>query len=372
MYNDQFTKYVLALHHVRGLGPVRLKLLLEYFSDPKLAWEAKKEEWSEIKVPPSTIDHWQQLKNDLAPEQLLENLNRSNISFVTFFNEDYPVPLKQIHNPPVVLYFKGDSAVFNSLCIGVVGTRKVTSYGDLVTKKFTSALSAAGLTIVSGLARGVDTVAHKVAIDMKGKTIAVLGGGLNKIFPPENERLVKEIVEGEFGLVVSEFLPDEPSLPGNFPARNRIISGLSKAVLVTEAAEDSGSLITAKEAIDQGREVFAIPGPITSDQSFGTASLIKQGARLVTTPEEILEEMGLDGVQSSKWPLPKGAKIQSGVELSETEKKILETLALENKHIDEICRSIGLPASVVSASLVKMEIYGLVKNMGAGIYLRVN
>jgi DNA processing protein len=359
------SKYIIALHHVRGLGPIRLKLLLEYFSDPKIAWEAKKEAWQEIKVPPTVIDAWQQLKITLNIDELLKELEKSKISFVSLFDGGYPTLLKQIHNPPVVLYFKGEISIFNSLCLAVVGTRKVTGYGSLITQRFTSKLASSGLTIVSGLARGVDTVAHRSAVEIKGKTIAVLGG-LNKIFPPENERLAKEIVDGGYGVICSEFLPDEPSLPGNFPARNRIISGLSKAVLVTEAAEDSGSLITAKEAIDQGREVFAIPGPITSDQSFGTASLIKQGARLVTSPEEILEELGLEGIKNLE------SRIKNQIELSEAEKRILEALALENKHIDDLCRSIGLPASVVSASLVKMEIYGLVKNMGAGIYLKVS
>lgn len=358
-------EYLLALHHVKGLGPIRLKLLLEYFSDSKVAWEARRSEWEGINVARSVIEDWQRLKATLKPESLVGELNKSGINFVTIFDADYPAPLKEIHNPPVVLYFQGDRSIFNTLCLAVVGTRKVTGYGSLVTQKFTTYLASNRLTIVSGLARGVDTIAHRAALEVKGKTIAVLGGGLNKIFPPENERLVKEIIEGGFGAVTSEFLPDEPSLPGNFPARNRIISGLSKAVLVTEAAEDSGSLITAREAIDQGREVFAIPGPITSDQSFGTAALIKQGARLVTSPEEIIEELGLDQIQTLNF------KNEPNLELSDVERRVLEVLALENRHVDEICRQVNLPVSAVSAALIKMEIYGLVKNMGAGVYLRL-
>ena len=183
--------------------------------------------------------------------------------------------------------------------IAVVGTRKMTGYGKVITEQFTKGLVAGGLTIVSGLARGVDSQAHKGAIGSGGRTIAVLGGGLDQIYPPENRGLAKEIVSGS-GALLSEFPPDYPSLPGNFPSRNRIIAGLSKAVLGTEAAQDSGSLITARLAVESGREVFAVPGPVTSSLSKGPIDLIREGARIVFDPKEILEELGINQIQSSR------------------------------------------------------------------------
>lgn len=249
------------------------------------------------------------------------------------------------------------------MAIGVVGTRKVTGYGRTVTQKFTTDLTQKGLTIVSGLARGVDTVAHTAAIEGNGRTIAVLGGGLNQIFPPENASLVERIISGH-GAVMSEFPPDYPALAGNFPARNRIISGLSLGVLVTEAAEDSGSLITARLALEQGRDVFAVPGPVTSLLSKGPADLIKEGARLTFTAQDVLTELGINTQVAT--PI----KTSNSLDLTEVEKSILSCLENESKHIDEISRQLKRQVYEVSSALVKMEILGLIKNLGGGIYVK--
>ncbi len=356
-------EYLLALHSVNGLGPVRLRALMDYYQDPKLVWEADPKELQKLSIFQNVINLLLETRKKLVPEKYLEYIQKCGISWVTSFDEKYPRLLKEISDPPIILYYKGD-IVEDGKTIAVVGTRKMTGYGGLVTEKFVSGLVEAGITIVSGLARGVDTQAHKTTVKLEGRTLAVLGGGLNRIFPPENTRLAGEIASG-FGAVISEFPPDHPSLPGNFPARNRIISGLSKAVLVTEAAEDSGSLITAKLALEQGRDVFAIPGPITSDLSQGPLLLIKQGAKLVTEVEEILEEIGLTRFKNTD------LRIKNENELNEMEKKILEVLQSESKHIDEICRELQCSAALVSASLIKMEIFGLVKNMGAGNYIRI-
>lgn len=356
--------YLLALHSINGLGPVRLKALLDYFGDPQTVWQAKAVELLEVGIPKNVVALLEETRKKLDPQKYTEEIIKSGIKWLTFFDDAYPKLLKEISDPPLVFYYQGEIKAQDSRAVAVVGTRKVTGYGKLVTEKFTGELVEAGVTIVSGLARGVDTQAHQTALKKEGRTLAVLGGGLKKIFPPENSTLAQKIASG-LGAVISEFPPDAPSLPGNFPARNRIISGLSLAVLVTEAAQDSGSLITAKLALDQGREVFAVPGPITSDLSSGPAFLIKQGARLVTSAGEILEELGINRVENLK------LKIENEMKLAEIDLKILDSLMAENKHVDELCRQLQLQASTVAASLIKMEIYGLVKNLGGGIYVKI-
>lgn len=359
-------EYLLALHSVRGLGPIRLKNLLDYFKDPKNIWLASNKEILSRGIPQSVVNNLTDARKTSNPEKFLEDVQQSGIKWLTIFDDNYPKLLKEIYDPPIVLYYFGDILAHDKWAIAIVGTRKITGYGQAITEKFARQLSEAGLTIVSGLARGVDACAHLAALESNGRTLAILGGGLKRIFPPENIALAKRIADG-FGAVISEFSPDEPSLQGNFPARNRIISGLSLATLVTEAAEDSGSLITAKCSLEQGREVFAIPGPITSELSKGPSVLIQQGARLVTDPVEILEELGIDRPKRNKGQQTKNADIK----LSETEEKIINVLENENKHVDEICRNLGLSAAHVSASLIKMEIQGLIKNLGGGNYTKI-
>lgn len=355
-------EYLLLLNTVYGLGPARLKNLLDFFGDPKIIWEADVKEIAACSIPWSVTQNLISARKNLDPEKFIKDLEKSNIKWLTIFDENYPKLLKEIYDPPLVLYYQGDISLSNQKAVAIVGTRKMTGYGKIVTEKFASGLSQAGLVVVSGLARGIDTCAHRTAIEINGKTLAVLGGGLKKIFPPENIALAKEIADGK-GALISEFAPDEPSLPGNFPARNRIISGLSLAVLVTEAAEDSGSLITAKLALEQGKEVFAIPGPITSELSKGPSVLIKQGAILVTDPAEILDLLGINKTLSKK--------PENNIKLSKEEQLIWEDLKNETKHVDEICRDLNLAAASVSAYLVKMEIKGLIRNLGGGNYSKI-
>lgn len=363
--------YLLALHSIDGLGPIRLKAVLEYFKDPKLAWEVNVGEIKKIGIPSNTAQLLAETRRKLNPLEYALTIEKSGIKWLTIFDENYPKLLKQIYDPPIVLYYKGEID-WDNPCIAVVGTRKITGYGRTVTEKFTKRFVEAGVIIVSGLARGVDGVAHKTAVFNRGKTIAVLGGGLNKIFPPENQSLAEEIINGH-GAIISEFPPDSPSLPGNFPSRNRIISGLSLATLVTEAAQDSGSLITARLAVEQGRDVFAVPGPITSDLSRGPIELIREGAKIVYDPQEILDEMGMGTVQSAKDTprLRSGQEVQSQNNLTEDEKKILEYLQNESIHIDELGRMLNFPSPKISAMLLKMEISGLVQNLGGGLYTAI-
>lgn len=362
-------EYLLTLHSVNGFGPIRLKAILEYFKDPKIAWEASEKEIINLGIPKNIAELLSETRKKINPEKYVESIIKSGISWTTIFDENYPKLLKEIYDPPIILFYKGEILESDKKSIAVVGTRKMTSYGKLVTEKITEELVGFGITIVSGLARGVDTEAHKSAILANGRTLAILGGGLNHIFPPENIELSKKISSG-FGAIISEFPPDHPSLPGNFPARNRIISGLSKGVLITEAAEDSGSLITARLALEQGRDVFAVPGPITSDLSKGPSILIKQGAGLITSASEILEELGWE--KSEKLEMrDKRVQMENETKLTEIEKKILGNLENENKHIDDLCRELNLSAAIISSSLIKMEIGGLIKNLGGGNYLKI-
>ncbi|MBI2086369.1 DNA-protecting protein DprA [Candidatus Daviesbacteria bacterium] len=284
--------YLLALHSIEGLGPIKIKAMMDYFKDPKLAWEADLGEIRRIGIPQKVVDNLGEIRNKINPETYAEVIKKNGIKWLTIFDNNYPKLLKQIYDPPAVIYYKGEIDNWNKPAIAVVGTRRMTGYGKIVAEQFTKGLSKAGLTIVSGLARGIDSQAHLSTLAEKGKTIAVLGSGINNIFPPENRSLAAKIVSG-YGVVISEFSPDYAALPGNFPARNRIISGLSKAILVIEAAEDSGSMITARLALEQGRDVFAVPGPITSELSKGPINLIRQGAIAVSSSDEILEELGI-------------------------------------------------------------------------------
>ncbi len=363
--------YLLLLHLVNGLGPVRLKNLLDAFdNNPKRIWETNTKDIKALKethgvtIPENVLVSLENARKALVLSQVLEDLDKDNIKFVTLFDENYPRLLKEIYDPPIILYYKGEFQKRDEKAIGVVGTRKITGYGKLVTEKFTRYLVGAGFTIISGLARGVDTIAHQTAVEGGCRTIAVLGGGLKKIYPPENIRLAEKIWRGQ-GAVVSEFPPDFESLPGNFPARNRIISGLSKAILVTEAASDSGSLITARVALEQNRDVYAVPGPVTSDLSRGPADLIKEGARLVFEAQDILDDLGVTRIENDE------LRIKNYDGLSDQEVQVLGCLENENKHIDEIVRELNLNAALASGTLLKMEIQGLVRNLGGGVYCRI-
>lgn len=362
MKNIKNVDYLLALHTIEGLGHARLKILIEYFKNPKLAWEADEKELMAAGLPRNIVGILKQTRKTLQPETYTQNIIKSGIKILTIFDDSYPESLKHISDPPLLLYYKGNLLKTDQKAIAIVGSRKISGYGKIVTEKFTKELVAVEFTIVSGLARGVDTVAHQEAIKCNGRTIAVLGSGLNNIYPSENKTLAEKIIAGS-GAVISELPPDYSSSPGNFPARNRIISGLSQGVLVTEAAMGSGSLITAKLALEQGREVFAVPGPITSFLSEGPIQLIQNGSKAVFKIEDILDELGYTTEVHTKH-----INLDN---LTQEEQLIYELLQNDSKHIDEISRELNWSVSKTASSLIKMEITGMVKNLGAGTYCRV-
>lgn len=339
-----------------GIGPARFKLLVDYFGSAEKAYKAPEKELRAISLPEKILLAFLEFRKKFDPEKYLTELAKKEISFLTIKEKDYPESLKQISDPPFILYVKGKILPEDNLSIAVVGTRKITGYGRQVTEKIAGDLSVNGLTIVSGLARGVDTVAHTSALQYGGRTIAVLGCGIDIIYPAENVRLYHEIADGH-GAVLSEFPLGMITGRGTFPARNRIISGLSLGVVVTEGAEDSGSLITASYAAEQGREVFAVPGPITSSLSKGPADLIKKGAKLVYEVKDILEELNL----KQKTLAVKAREI---IPENKDERIILEFLKNESLHIDELAKKSGMEIAKLTGLLTMMEIKGKVRNLG--------
>lgn len=299
-------------------------------------------------------------KKQFSPEEEMEKLEKFNIGYITMFDKAYPKLLKEAHDHPVVLYIKGNFEALKVPSIAVVGSRKFTHYGQKIAYQLSKALSQAGLGIVSGLALGIDAVAHKAALDATGVTIGVLGCGLDKIYPASNLMLGKEILE-KGGAIVSEFSPGTPPLKYNFPARNRIIAGLSLGTLVIEAAEQSGALITAYQALEYNREVFAVPGNIDSLTSAGTNMLIQKGAKLISKPEDILEELNIEAKnieQKNREILPE----------NENEKILLEVLSVGEKSVDEIVQDSKLNIVSINTTLTMMEMKGMVDNVGGGRY----
>ncbi|EKD57529.1 MAG: hypothetical protein ACD_57C00245G0002 [uncultured bacterium] len=354
--------YWVVVSAIPGVGSATFNYLLRYFKQLRKFWEAPDEKIRGLKIDAKTRESIINFRQKVDPKIYIDTVYERGIKVVSLPDRGYPANLRQISDAPPVLYYKGSLLPEDDLAIAVVGARNATVYGRQVTEKLAGELVMSNLVIVSGLARGIDSIAHRSALDAGGRTIAVLGCGVDLIYPPENKSLADRIVQN--GAVVSEFPLGFPSVPSNFPARNRIISGLSLGVLVTEAAVDSGSLITAGCAAEQAREVFAVPGPITSKMSAGTNNLIKEGVHPATGAEDILEVLDIRKedkrirVMSQEKPKDK------------TQAKILAVLDNQTKHIDVIAREVGLPIEKVSSALSMMELAGCVKNYGSGIWGR--
>ncbi len=355
-------KYWVGFSAFNGIGPKRFALLKNYFGSAKKAWQATFKDLLRVGLEEKLVTNFVEFREKINLNSYFLRLRENKIECQTLVDKNYPENLKKIDNPPYVLFVKGKIKPQDELALAVVGTRKMTAYGREVTESLTQQLVNFGLTIVSGLARGVDTTAHQTVLQNGGRTIAVFACGLDIIYPPENKKLAEEIANGH-GALVSEFPPGHQAVPGNFPARNRIISGLSLGTLVIEGAQDSGALITARHAADQGREVFAVPGPITSQNSAGPLLLIKQGAKLVYRVDDILEELNISA--KGKVCLPAGREIRSE---NADEERILMVIKDEAKQIDEIVRETGMNVGEVMSLMTMMEIKGMVKNLGKMMY----
>ncbi len=357
---DKQLKYWVGFSFIPSIGRVRFNQLETHFSNLENAWNATSSELKHAQLDDSVvkaITTWRP-KIDLDTE--MGKLTKYGIQVYNWHDEKYPARLKEIYDYPPILYVKGTITPADEWCLAVVGTRRVTIYGKQVTEEIVTDLSRNNITIVSGLARGVDSIAHQAALNAGGRTFAVLACGLDIIYPSENANMAQQIVEN--GAIISEYPLGIRPRPDHFPRRNRILSGMTLGTLVTEAGEGSGALITADMALEQNRDVLAIPGSILSPASYGTNKLIKQGAKLVQNCQDILEELNLRAVAQQM-------EFKEMIPASETESVLLQKLSTEPVHIDEICATSGLPVSTVSSTLAMMELKGMVKSAGNMSYV---
>ena len=353
----------LALRLVKGVGSVRYARLIEAFGSPGAVLAAPEAELARIKgIPPAVAQAIARREFRADPEAQLARLEKMRARVLTLADPDYPPLLAQVYAPPPVLFLRGGLGPCRTGGVALVGSRAASAYGRRVTGEVARDLARAGVSVVSGLARGIDSAAHQGALQGGGHTVAVLGCGLDVAYPPENTTLVAEMLAAG-GAVLTEFPLGTPPAAANFPVRNRIISGLCRAVVVVEGGLRSGSLITARHALDQGREVFAVPGPVGSPGSQGCHHLIRQGARLLSSARDLLEEGALPPMGDTPPAAPPP-------ELPPEAARLLELVGPQPVHADLLCRESGLAPQEVTALLVNLELAGLVQALPGNNYVR--
>jgi DNA processing protein len=341
-----------------------MKNLITAFGSPKKVFEAPL--YKLLRIPGVDRKTAQNIKSGIEVNNVtyyLDYIKKYNIKVISLWDEVYPKKLKMIPDPPAVLFVLGNIDILKQNSIAVVGTRKPSFYGRMITEKLCREIVKQGFTVVSGLARGIDTIAHKSVLDNGGNTIAILGTGLDNIYPPENKVLARLI--SEHGAIISEYPLKTAPDTGNFPRRNRIISGLSLGVLITEAGAKSGALITASHALEQNREVFAAPGPINAEQSMGTNQLIKEGAKLVQDINDILIEL--------QGQLYKKHTIQHRIfpKLNDLEKEIFDLLSDKPSHIDHIAKICNKGTAEILNVLLNLELFGIVKQLAGKLFVKI-
>ena len=363
VYLESSMKYLNALNLIQGLGPQKMKRLLDFFGNSENIWKANFEELIKSGIRENLAENIIEKKKSIDPDAEWEKLERENIKIVALKDENYPQLLQEIPNPPYIIYMKGNFDNPNDqLMLAIVGSRKFTSYGKQVAYTFAHDLARAGITIVSGMALGIDAVAHQGALDAGGKTIAILGSSLEdlNIGPKTNFDLSRRIMDS--GLLLSDYPIGISSIPTNFPARNRLMAGMAIGTIVVEAAEDSGSLITANLDLEFNREVFSVPGSVFSPVSIGTNNLIRSGAKIATSVKDILEELNIERRTEIE-------KVKKIIPENPTEVSILKILSHEPLHIDKIIKLSKLETSAASSALSLMEMKGIVKNIGGQNYI---
>jgi DNA processing protein len=357
-------KYWLGFNIAKGIGPAKLQALLNYFGTLENAWHAPEMQWKKVGLDGRTIRSLRATREQEDLDKRMVGLKNAGISLTTWQTGNYPTYLREIPNAPPTLYVKGEIIEADQYAVAIVGTRRLTSYGKQITRDLVRGLVAKGITIVSGLARGIDTIAHRTAVEMGGRTIAVLGSGIDEIYPPENRKLAQEITDKQQGAIISEYALGVRPEAKNFPPRNRVISGLSLGTVVVEAAAKSGALITANFAVEQDREVFAVPGNVNSPASAGPNRLIQQGAKLITSADDILDELNVAMVVEK-------VATQMVLPESKEEAELLRYLSKQPTHIDDLIRKSNLGNANVSSMLMMLELKGIVQQVGGMKYVLV-
>ena len=352
--------YYLAFARVKGIGPARMRLLTTHFGSIETAWNANLFELSSSGLDAKSIDTLLSVRKTVVPEQELARVLKTGVHALCWDDADYPRLLREIADPPPVIHVKGSLTPADNWAVALVGTRKCTVYGREVAERLATELAHNHITVVSGMARGIDAFVHVASLKAGGRTIAVLGCGIDVVYPPEHRTLAQQIAEQ--GALVSDYPIGTPPDAMNFPPRNRIISGLSLGVVVIEADERSGALITTEFAAEQNRDVFAVPGNIFNRASRGPNKLIQNGAKMVLDVDSILEELNL-GMVSERLELAKA------VPENDTERQLLQQLSREPTATDELIRALQLPANVVTATLALMELKGLVRQATGTSYV---
>jgi len=353
-------QYWVGFSLISGIGRVRFAQLENYFTSLENAWKAGPAELKQAGLDSGSVRAISTWRPKVSLEAEMEKIDRYGVKVLTWHDESYPSRLKEIYDYPPLIYIRGSLLPEDEWCLAVVGTRRATVYGRQVTEEIVADLAQSKITIVSGLAKGIDSVAHNSALEAGGRSIAIFACGLDIVYPGENANLARRIMQQ--GALVSEYPLGTKPRADRFPRRNRIMSGLSLGVLAIEAGKTSGALITAHLALEQNREVFAVPGSVLSPSSSGTNRLIQEGAKLVRNYSDILEELNLTAVAHQMG-------LKEVIPASDTESLLLKQLCAEPTHIDEVCRSSGLPMSTVSSTIAMMELKGLVKQVGAMNYV---
>nr|BBH94580.1 DNA processing protein DprA [Thermogemmatispora argillosa] len=361
--SDEERAYWVAFSRIRGIGPATFKKLVAFFhGELAAAWKAGRGELLYAGLTSRLVESLLRQRASIDPEKELKQLQRLDIEALTLRDQLYPPALRRLGDAPPVLYLRGQLSPNDQCALAIVGTRRMSSYGKLVTERLATELARHNVTIVSGLALGVDTTAHTAALAAGGRTIAVLACGLDVLYPGSNVNLARRIVASGQGALLSEYPPGVYPDSGNFPARNRIIAGLALGVLVTEAPLKSGALITARHALEAGRDVFAVPGNMFARGSEGVNRLIQDGAHLITGVQDILDALNLFTVAQC-------LELQQALPEDPLERQLLSLLDHEPRHIDELIRSSGLPAQSVAATLLTLELKGIIKQVGAMYYV---
>lgn len=359
---------LLMLSLVPGIGPKIFTQLLEHFGDADSVLNCEPVALRSVPgVGPKLAREVSLATQTIKVDRYLELCSQNNISILDLFNPNYPKQLQEIHNPPAILFVQGEILEQDSLAIAIVGSRHATYYGKRVAEQFARGLATAGYTIVSGLARGIDAAAHRGALAAGGRTLAVLGSGVLNVYPAEHVELAKQVANQ--GAVISEVTPNHPPKSGSFPQRNRIVTGLSLGTVIVEAAQRSGALISARLAMEQGREVYAVPGPIDSRMSKGCHRLIRDGAKLVESVDDILEELG---PLVSPTATPDGNTVHHPAELrlNEQEKLILNAIEQQPTGLDTIAEVTGVPVGRMLSTISVLEVRRLIRRVSGNSVVR--